>query len=115
MNQTVVNFKGMPYIQGAMSVVGRRRLICCRGEFPDGLFDGFDPIRVENRDFAAGNVICLAEDEVLADGSGDHDNVFLLENSGVRVTRIDLSEFRKGAGGPSCLILPVARKTDMKH
>jgi dimethylargininase len=103
------------HLGGAMSLVGRRRIICCRGEFPDALFAGFDPIPVEHRDFAAGNVICLAENEVLADGSGDQENVLLLESSGVRVTRIDLSEFRKGAGGPSCLILPMARKADRSH
>jgi dimethylargininase len=98
------------HLGGGMSLVGPSRLVCCAGEFPDALFEGFDVIRVEHRDFAAGNVICLAEDEVLADASGDLDSVRKLERQGIRVSRIDLSEFRKGAGGPSCLILPVERQ-----
>jgi dimethylargininase len=103
------------HLGGAMSLVGPRRLVCCGGEFSEALFLGFDVIRVEHRDFAAGNVICIAEDEVLADASGNPDSVRYLERNGVRVSRIDLSEFRKGAGGPSCLILPVERQGTERH
>ena len=33
----------------------------------------------------------------------------VLDARGVSVRGVDLSEFRKGAGGPTCLILPVDR------
>jgi N-dimethylarginine dimethylaminohydrolase len=59
--------------------------------------------------FSAGKVVCLAEDEVVADSSGRGDTILELEKSGVKVQGMDLSEFRKGAGGPTCLILPVER------
>jgi dimethylargininase len=98
------------HLGGGMSLVGPKSILCCNGEFPEGLFRGFDVISVERRDFASGNVICLRENEVLADASGDPEVVCRLERKGVRVSRIDLSEFRKGAGGPSCLILPVERR-----
>lgn len=94
-----------------MSLLGPKRVLCCRGEFPDDWFAGFDVIQVAHRDPGTGNVICLAEDEVVADSSGHGDMIRELEKSGVKVHAMDLSEFRKGAGGPTCLILPVERKS----
>lgn len=38
----------------------------------------------------------------------------ILEANGVIVHGLDLSEFRKGAGGPTCLILPVERGGNQK-
>lgn len=103
------------HLGGGMSLVGARRVLCCSGEFSDALFAGFDVIRVPHRDFAAGNVICLADNEALADASGNSDSIGYLERNGVRVGSIGLSEFRKGAGGPSCLILPVEGQGGGRH
>jgi arginine deiminase len=55
------------------------------------------------------NVICVAPDEVVADASEGEGLIGRLVDAGVKVHALDLSEFRKGAGGPSCLILPVER------
>ncbi|MGA2260452.1 MAG: arginine deiminase family protein [Acidobacteriota bacterium] len=99
------------HLGGGMSVLGPKRVLCCRSEFPDDWFAGFDVIQVAHRDSGTGNVICLAEDEVVADSSGRGDTLRELEKSGVKVHGMDLSEFRKGAGGPTCLILPVERKS----
>jgi dimethylargininase len=98
------------HLGGGMSVLGANRVLCCRGEFPADFFRGFDVIMATHRQFAAGNVICLAENEVIADASGEGDTIRELEKAGVKVHSLDLSEFRKGAGGPSCLIMPLERK-----
>lgn len=97
------------HIGGPMSVIGPNRVLCCRGAFPEGFFDGFETIEVEPRGPSTGNVICLAADEVIANASENEDVCQSLEARGVTVHRLDLSEFRKGAGGPTCLILPVER------
>jgi len=96
---------------GAMSMVGPRRVVACAGVFGERYFDGFDVIEVPNRDYAPsiGNVICLGEDEVIANVAENLTTIEILEAEDVRVHRLDLSEFRKGAGGPTCLILPVER------
>ena len=96
---------------GAMSVIGPRRVVCCAGVFPDGYFEGFDTVEVPNRDYApsVANVICLRENEVIANAAENMATIEILESEGVTVNGLDLSEFRKGAGGPTCMILPVER------
>lgn len=96
---------------GAMSMIGPRKVVACSGVFRDGHFDGLDAIEVPNRGYdpSVGNVICLREDEVIANVAENEVTIELLEAAGVHVHRLDLSEFRKGAGGPTCLILPVER------
>ena len=54
-------------------------------------------------------MICLKGNEVIANSAENMDTIKILEKSGVCVHTINLSEFRKGAGGPTCLILPVER------
>jgi dimethylargininase len=97
------------HIGGPMSVIGPDRVVCCRKVFPDGFFDGFDVIEVSGSGPSTGNVICLGENEVIANASENAETIIELERSGVAVHGLDLSEFRKGAGGPTCLILPVDR------
>ncbi len=98
------------HLGGAMSVIGPERLLCCRGVFPDGFFSGFHTVEVEPRGPSTGNVICLGDGEAIANSAENAPVIRELERAGVRVHGIDLSEFRKGAGGPTCLILPVERK-----
>jgi dimethylargininase len=97
------------HIGGPMSAIGPERILCCRGVFPEGFFKGFDTVEVDPRGPSTGNVICLAEDEVIANAAENAPVIADLERSGVKVHALDLSEFRKGAGGPSCLVLPVER------
>lgn len=99
------------HIGGPMSVISSRRVFCCRGVFPEGYFEGFVTIEVDPEGPSTGNVICLAENEVIADASESEAVCRVLESRDVKVHRLDLSEFRKGAGGPTCLILPVERKS----
>jgi dimethylargininase len=97
------------HLGGAMSVVGPERIICCRGVFPDDYFRGFDLIDVTRRGPSTGNVICLRDGEVIANAAENAEAIRTLTDRGFTVHALDLSEFRKGSGGPTCLVLPVER------
>lgn len=107
----IVNLKrNYLHIGGAMSMIGPERLVCCEQVFPGNFFTGFDTIEVPNQNFkpSVGNVICLRENEVIANSAENMETIIILQQNGVKVHQLDLSEFRKGAGGPTCLILPVS-------
>jgi N-dimethylarginine dimethylaminohydrolase len=93
-----------------MSVISPDRVVCCREEFPPSALEGLGVINVPKRGPSTGNVICLAPNEIVGNIAENREALDILEQKGVRVHRVDLSEFRKGAGGPTCLILPVARE-----
>jgi dimethylargininase len=96
------------HLGGAMSVVGPGKVLCQEGIFPSALFQGFETIEVPAGGFAAANVIGLGGGEVLLD-TANVAAARALERAGLRVVPLDLSEFAKGAGGPSCLVLPLER------
>ncbi len=100
---------GYLHLGGAMSAIAPERVVACRGRYPEGFFDGFDVVWVEKRGPSSANVICLGPNEVLANEAENRETMEALDAKGVRVQGIDLSEFRKGAGGPTCLILPLER------
>ncbi len=97
------------HIGGIMSAIGPRRVLCCADRFPDGFFEGFDTVEVAFLNPSSGNVICLGEDEVVVNVAENGVTASALVEHGVTVWDMDLSEFRKGAGGPTCLILPLER------
>lgn len=97
------------HLGGAMSMIGSQRVLCCRGVFPDAFFEGFDTVKVPHKGPSTGNVICLGENEVIANIAENAEAIRELEKEGITVHSIDLSEFRKGTGGPTCLILPIER------
>ncbi len=97
------------HLGGAMSAIGPERLLCCEGVVPKQMLAGFDVIAVPLRGPSTGNVICLGENELIANMAENADAIGELERHGVVVHAIDLSEFRKGAGGPTCMVLPVER------
>jgi dimethylargininase len=96
------------HIGGMMSMVGPRRIVYCEELFPDDFFFGFETIRVPAGHFISGNVICLSRNVVIAEKSNTV-TISALEGAGIHVVAIDLSEFIKGRGGPTCLILPMER------
>jgi len=100
-----------PYLHlgGAMSIIGTELVLSCRGIFPDDFFKGFERIEVLDDTFVSGNVICLGDNEVIADIK-NIEVIKELRRGKITVHTIDLSEFIKGKGGPSCLIMPVERK-----
>ncbi len=99
------------HIGGAMSLVAPDTVFYCQGTFPEGFFRGFRTIAVPPENFISGNVICLGPGEVIAE-AGNRSGIERLETAGIRVHALDLSEFVKGTGGPSCLIMPVSRKEE---
>ncbi|HXV59857.1 MAG TPA: arginine deiminase family protein [Vicinamibacteria bacterium] len=98
------------HLGGTMSVIAPERILACRGNYPGGFFKGFEVVWVEEEGPSTGNVICLGPNEVLANEAENLRTMEALDAAGVAVQGVDLSEFRKGAGGPTCLILPVERK-----
>ncbi|MCZ6918479.1 MAG: arginine deiminase family protein [Gemmatimonadetes bacterium] len=97
------------HLGGQMSALGPSRVLHCRGVYPPGLFRGIETIEVHPCGPSAGNVICLGSGDVVANAAEEAETIRELERQGVTVQAIDLSEFHKGAGGPTCLILPVHR------
>ena len=97
------------HIGGAMSMLAPDKVLCCKNVFPKGFFKGFETIEAPDETFVSGNVICLAPNHVIAD-SFHQKTIEILKNANIRVEAIDLSEFLKGTGGPTCLIMPVERK-----
>jgi len=97
------------HLGGAMSAVGPGRVICCKDMFPSDFFKGFDTIDIPCGGTSNGNVICLGNTEIIANAAENVEAIQALEKKEFMVHSIDLSEFRKGAGGPTCLILPVER------
>lgn len=97
------------HLDKVMMVVGPERIVCFPELFPDGFLAGFDTIRIPCRGDNTANVICLGENEVIAN-TANAEVIGILEGEGVTVHGINLSEFAKGMGGPNCLIMPVERK-----
>jgi dimethylargininase len=99
-----------PYLHlgGAMSMLGAGLVLSAKNVFAEDIFRGFETIATEDRTFAGANVICLGEKEAVV--SRSHTALIeLLLPHGVTVHAVDFSEFLKGTGGPSCLIVPVER------
>ena len=100
---------GALHLGGLMSAIGPGRLICCSERCPDGFFKGYECVDVPYDGISNGNVICIRENEVIVNVAENRAAAQRLRDRGVKVHPLDLSEFRKGAGGPSCLILPLER------
>ncbi len=101
-------YPGHLHLGGAMSMLDTETVLHCKGEFPEGFFDGFREMAVECTDFVGANVISLGNGELIAN-SANPKLADMLTDAGFRVHTIDLNEFVKGSGGPTCLILPVRR------
>lgn len=98
------------HIGGAMSVIDTHAILSVEGVFPDKYFRGFRVISVPNDGFISGNVITLGNRELIV----NRDNkvaIKRLHEAGFVLHEVDLSEFIKGTGGPSCLIMPVVRSS----
>ena len=96
------------HIGGEMSLAGPRTVLCYRGLFPRGFFAGFETIEIGESGTASANVISLGAGRVIVERSNTA-AVAALEGSGFEVRAVELSEFVKGRGGPSCLVMPVER------
>ncbi len=99
-----------PYLHlgGVMTAIGEGRVLAVTRDLPPGFLDGFDVVDVPSGSFVSGNVIPLGGGAVLAERT-NRPAIEALRWAGVRVRTLDLSEFLKGTGGPSCLVQPVPR------
>jgi dimethylargininase len=97
------------HLGGMMSMIAPDKILHCGTDFPNQFFNGYKTIKIPRTGKANGNVICLGDNEVIANMDENIIAINKLEESGLKVHRTDLSEFRKGGGGPTCLILPVER------
>jgi len=105
----VTTVRGYLHLGGAVSAIAPDRLLVVRDDYPGGFFKGFDVVEVDKRGPSTGNVICVAPNEIIGNVAENVEAMDILDANGVEVHGVDLSEFRKGAGGPTCLILPVER------
>jgi dimethylargininase len=94
------------HVGGMMSAVGPRHLLACEGAFPPEFFAGFEVTLIPQSDFISGNVIGLGGGHVIAEQNNTR-AIAALRTAGFTVQPLDLSEFVKGTGGPSCLVLPL--------
>jgi N-dimethylarginine dimethylaminohydrolase len=99
------------HLGSVLSPVGPERVVFIAGTLPGRFLDGLDVIEApaDPARPATANVLCLGSDEVLADSTESPRTLEALEAAGVRVHALDLVEFAKGSGGPTCLVLPVER------
>jgi dimethylargininase len=94
------------HLGGAMSILSSNDVLCCQGIFSIDFFNGFSRIEVPRDSFVFGNVISLGNHEVIAENTNTF-AIDILKQNGYHIHSIDFSEFIKGTGGLSCLILPV--------
>lgn len=99
------------HIGGAMSLVAPDAVLACPAVFADGFFEGFRVIGIPcaRGGESGANVICLGPGEVVANLGDGPEAPEALASAGIRVHGLDLSEYRKGDGGPTCMILPLDR------
>ena len=96
------------HLDKAMMMVGPDRVIYCRELMAPDFFDGFETTVLSCYESATVNIICLGPKECIVDRTNSR-VIEKLEDIGITVRDLDLSEFTKGTGGPNCLIMPVER------
>jgi len=96
------------HIGGEMSLAGPETVLCYRGLFPRGFFKGFETLEIPESGTASANIIPLGGGAVVVE-ENNAAAIKALRKAGFAVRALDLGEFVKGRGGPSCLIMPVER------
>ncbi|MCP2620240.1 arginine deiminase family protein [Candidatus Aminicenantes bacterium AC-334-K16] len=96
------------HLGGMMSLVSPEDIICTTEIYSPDYFSGFQVHLLPVRGAISANVICLGPGEVVVEAS-NLAAAEKLDQAGFRLHQLDLSEFVKGRGGPTCLILPVER------
>jgi dimethylargininase len=94
------------HLGGALTVLGPNLVLCCKHQFPAAFLAGFEQVAIAATTFASGNVIALGDARAIVDARNRAVSA-ALTSRGFKLWVLDLSEFVKGNGGPSCLVLPV--------
>jgi dimethylargininase len=97
------------HLGGSMTLIKTDHILCCKNVFPLSFLKGFIISEIDNGNFISGNVITLGNNEVIVEKRNIHVIKFL-ESEKFKVHAVNLSEFVKGNGGPSCLIMSLERK-----
>ncbi len=101
------------HLDKVLMPVSPGKLLVCVDIVPESAFRNFDTIKINYGKGATANIICLGDGELIV-GNANKEAVNCLENEGLTLHLLDISEFAKGAGGPNCLIMPVERMTPVE-
>jgi len=93
------------HLDQVIGILSPERVICRAHLFPYDYFRGFEVSNINGRNHNV-NLICLGEDKIIASASNP-ELIFAVEEAGVEVNVLDLSELIKGAAGPNGLIMPI--------
>lgn len=96
------------HLGGMMSLISPEDIIATSELASSDYLQGFRVHWLPVKGAISANVICLGPGEVVVE-AGNKEAAQELDRAGFRLHFLDLSEFVKGRGGPTCLILPVAR------
>jgi dimethylargininase len=96
------------HLGGAMSLVDERCVLAVQGAIPDQALQGFEIIWVDPESAISGNVITVRPRTIVTTPLPPHTRS-RLEDEGLHVIELELDQFVKGRGGPSCLIMPLER------
>lgn len=96
------------HLDKVLMTLGEKQVLFCDGLVSQEDIQGFDGLAISCRGNTTANVICLGNQEIIANRSNNV-VIDLLSDNGYRVHDLYLSEFAKGMGGPNCLIMPVER------
>lgn len=97
------------HLDKVLMAAGPTRILACADSIPNESLRGFEVIVIPCGGRSSANIICLGNNHVIVDRA-NLEVIAGLEDSGLLVHAIDLSEFAKGAGGPNCLIMPLERQ-----
>ena len=98
------------HLGSVLSPVGPGRVVAIEGTLPPDFLADLEVIMAPRPSAdATANVLCIRDNDVLADARESPATLDALDEAGVRVRTLDLSEFGKGSGGPTCLVLPLRR------
>ena len=95
------------HLGGAMTLIGEDRILACNS-IPKNLLRGFDITWLRCSSFISGNVIYLGNKKVIVERRNE-EAIKSLKKESYEIFFLNLSEFVKGSGGPSCLILALER------
>jgi len=96
------------HLDKALMVLGPKQLLYCKELVLKEKIKGFEGIGISYGGDTTANIICLGDNELIANCS----NTIVIDRLKAEryiVHNLDLGEFAKGMGGPNCLIMPVER------
>jgi len=97
------------HLGGAMTLIEPDHVLCVRNVFSQSFFTGYKESIIDKGSFISGNVISLGNKVVIVD-QRNISALEILELQHFKTHALDLSEFVKGNGGPSCLIMSLERR-----